>query len=1666
MKTCECKNCLPSEEHLLNKSQREHHLQHIISIRPKPQYTLSGSFQSLIEPLSSAFKTHLVSQDHGSLFRTLLSSPFPFLLTSRTICTNEPFIHTQTFTPFLSFMLSRTYDSHQTVSNLFKFLSTDISASPSHLTVLVNFNFSLDLEISFTPDQQLHDATLAARLETRLVINSVDPFIFSRTTDTFSFDCRTLPSSMVDISPKFLLSEFFFLHTQFLDTLLALSFLNSSFIPSPNSGFQFLTPPSTSTIVSVEKDSVEVPAARVPLAIEYTGCTVNRKLIAKSMDLSHNLMQMKIRSRLDAKLQDSINLDSKLIKSPAKTFTPAAKGRLTQSSYPPSKSDYSHSPREDELPLLPANLDCALLRNVNQTRSHIKPYMTFTPPLTTASEMKSRPPTSLQDYRKSMMDYHNYAKTCQDLSRTELDRNDVTPPNVDSPRPIESAFVFAVFEPKKKKDLVSRNPKVTDETAGAPILSQNSAAPITLPLSNRQSQPWKNTCSKSMNSTYKALLPESYPTIPKVLTTGPVTFPISTQTVLLLSSHEEPQIPFFQETDQAEPSTPIVCTTNTTKDIALDDLTDQSTMDSIDDEDIILNLDSPDCREGTFAFTAYKRVDKKVKPIPTTFPEDCLVRRCIPEDPLLTLPPLPYHPPNFVPTYRISEERMDILDVNGKGFLWPEEERLFKHIMVLNEESIAFEDAERGTFKESYFSPYIIPTVPHRPWEYKNIPIAPGIREKVMDVLRLKIEAGVYERSSSSYRSQWFVVLKKNGKLRIVHDLQPLNKVTIRDAGNLPVVDDFVEGFASRQCYTVFDLFWGFDARKIHPKSRDLTAFSTPMGLLQITSLPTGFTNSPAEFQKCMSIILQDEIPTTANIFIDDLPIKGPTTQYLDSEGNPEVLEENSGIRRFIWEHAQDVHRIMHKVKCAGATFAANKAQICRPEVLIIGQTCNAAGRSPDESRVDKILKWPPLSTPKEVRQFLGLCGTVRIWIPNYSKLVQPLTELYRNGYEFIWDDRRQSAFEEIKSLISSAPALHPIDYTSDNPVVLSVDSSKEAAGFILSQLADNGKTKRPARYGSIPMSLTESRYSQPKLELFGLYRALHEWRRYIIGVKKLIVEVDAKYIKGMLKSPDLQPNATTIRWIQGIKLFDFELVHVPADKHRGPDALSRRPLTNTEPIEDHDDSWLDDIALLTFIPYGDFPPFPKLEEPSKSGFVSGLQCYLARQRQNDMIQSIIDFHKTADIPKFNTIQAQKRFLSKCGEFFLKDQRLFKKNGNKPPLQVITNPEHKQSILLHAHEKLGHRGIFAVTAVIGARFFWPKMRADIHHHVKSCHECQIRSLRRLEIPLTVSAPVTLFAKIYIDIMHMPLAYGFKYIVAAKDDLSGTSEAAPLRNATAQNLAKFFWEYIYCRYGAPLHVVTDNGPEVKEAFDKLLKRLGIPQVRITPYNHHANGVVERGHFIIREALLKTCKANLLEWPERLPEIIFADRVTTNRVTGFSPYQLLHATDPLLPLDIAEATFLVEEFRSGITTERLLELRARQIAKHPADLARAAETLRKARFTSKRNFETRFLKRLSTQVHKPGDLVLARNTGKELSHNRKHHPRYLGPYEVAERTFKGNYKLKELDGTPLKYICAAFRVIPYITRNHPFMHSNREEEEEEESTEEDEDDTNSDSGDESE
>lgn len=430
----------------------------------------------------------------------------------------------------------------------------------------------------------------------------------------------------------------------------------------------------------------------------------------------------------------------------------------------------------------------------------------------------------------------------------------------------------------------------------------------------------------------------------------------------------------------------------------------------------------------------------------------------------------------------------------------------------------------------------------------------------------------------------------------------------------------------------------------------------------------------------------------------------------------------------------------------------------------------------------------------------------------------------------------------------------------------------------------------------------------------------------------------------------------------------------------------------------------------------------------------------LTLSKTEQILADIQHFLRTLSIPETKSLQERKRFLKKASEFYLKNSAMYKRNGSQMPLLVVTNPQKCIAILTQAHENLGHKGELAVFELIRRRFYWPQLRKDVHYHIASCHQCQLRNLKRVELPPTISAPATIFEKIYVDVMFMPPSGGFHFIVAAKDDLTGTTEARALRHNNSQSLTKFFWEQIYCRYGAIGQVVTDNGPEVHGAFKNLVTRMGIPQVHISPYNKHANGVVERGHFILREAIVKSSEKDQLgrikNWHKQLELAVFADRVTVSSVTGFSPYYLLHGVHPLLPFDLLEATFMVDGFRSGLTTEELLVLRIRQLQKHEDDLEHAAEVLKRSRLRSRAQFNQRFARRLQKSDHQPGDLVLVRNSRLEMTVSKfKTEPRYLGPYEVVRKTKGGSYILKELDGAVHAQPYAAFRLLQYVHRTDP-------------------------------
>src|SRR5882724_527919 len=104
--------------------------------------------------------------------------------------------------------------------------------------------------------------------------------------------------------------------------------------------------------------------------------------------------------------------------------------------------------------------------------------------------------------------------------------------------------------------------------------------------------------------------------------------------------------------------------------------------------------------------------------------------------------------------------------------------------------------------------------------------------------------------------------------------------VAVKDSGMSPILEFYAENLGSRGSYTGLNLFIAFDHQSLAVQSQDLTTFHMPLGLLCLTTLPMGATNSVQILQGDISFIIQEEMPDIAAAFMDNMNVRGPTTHY------------------------------------------------------------------------------------------------------------------------------------------------------------------------------------------------------------------------------------------------------------------------------------------------------------------------------------------------------------------------------------------------------------------------------------------------------------------------------------------------------------------------------------------------------------------------------------------------------------------------------------------------------------------------------------------------------------------------------------------------------------------------------------------------------------------
>jgi hypothetical protein len=264
------------------------------------------------------------------------------------------------------------------------------------------------------------------------------------------------------------------------------------------------------------------------------------------------------------------------------------------------------------------------------------------------------------------------------------------------------------------------------------------------------------------------------------------------------------------------------------------------------------------------------------------------------------------------------------------------------------------------------------------------------------------LEKGFIRPSSSPWGCQAIFVKKKDQTLQMCVDYRPLNEVTIKNKYPLLRIDILFDQLTGARVFSKIDLRSGYHQICIRPEDIPKTAFTTRHGLFEYLVMSFGLTNAPAHFMYLMNSVFMPELDKFVVVFIDDILI------YSKNEE----------------EHAQHLWIVLTRLRKHQLYAKFSKCAFWLEEIQFLGHVLSARGIAVDPSKFKDILECKPPTTVHQVRSFLGLAGCYRRFIPDFSKLVKPITSLLKNDIKFNWSSKCNEAFEQLKTLLTTAPVL------------------------------------------------------------------------------------------------------------------------------------------------------------------------------------------------------------------------------------------------------------------------------------------------------------------------------------------------------------------------------------------------------------------------------------------------------------------------------------------------------------------------------------------------------------------------------------------------------------------------------------------------------------------
>ena len=348
-------------------------------------------------------------------------------------------------------------------------------------------------------------------------------------------------------------------------------------------------------------------------------------------------------------------------------------------------------------------------------------------------------------------------------------------------------------------------------------------------------------------------------------------------------------------------------------------------------------------------------------------------------------------------------------------------------------------------------------------------------QKELESFLKENLKSGRIRPSKSLFASVFFFIKKKDGKLRPVQDYRKLNAITVKNQYPLPLISELINKLKNAKYFTKLDIQWGYNNIWMKEGNEWKAVFRTNRGLFEPLVMFFGLTNSPATFQTMMNHLFRDLINQgKVVVYMDDIMIYMPT------------LEEHQRIVTEVLEILQTNKLYLKHTKC----------EFEQSETKYLGLIVGHQSVKMDSAKTKGVTEWPIPTTRKELRGFLGFLNFYQRFVKDFSKIARPFNMLTSDKNEFLWTDNCQTAFESLKTTITTAPALSmPI---TNDPFHIETDGSGIGIGVVLSQKQND--RWHPIAYISKSFSDAECNYHAADLEMAAVIFALTEWRHYLLG--------------------------------------------------------------------------------------------------------------------------------------------------------------------------------------------------------------------------------------------------------------------------------------------------------------------------------------------------------------------------------------------------------------------------------------------------------------------------------------------------------------------------------------------------------------------------------------